>query len=434
MKSIAFITLGCKLNQYESVGMQEQFNTEEYVVVAPESGADYYIVNTCTVTSKTDRRSRHAVRRIVNWNPNAKIIVTGCGAQRDSTEFLNLPNVILVAGNREKNHIRNLIEQTPLAPSPVTYLSSFDDARFDALSISQFGKYTRAFIKIQEGCERKCSYCVIPAVRGPSRSQQPELVLAEITRIVLNGFKEIVLTGIDLGAYGLDLNPSIDLSALLAKISLIPNLERIRLSSIEPTERLSDLLTYLVQNKKICRHLHIPLQSGCNEILTLMGRNYTTDDYAQLIARTKRIEPDVCIGTDVIVAFPGETPELFQKTYSFVESLDIDYLHVFTYSPRKNTAAAGFQGKIEPPEAKKRCHAMRALSLIKANAFRKKLIGCRLNSIILASEDKPTGMQIALTDNYVKVLLRNSSLIPGTLVDVVITEVEDLSCVGQIII
>ncbi len=426
------MTLGCKLNQYESMSIRESLEAAGLRIVAPENGADLYIVNTCTVTGKTDRRSRHAVRRVLKWNPQARIVVTGCSSQRQPEIFQALPNVFLVTGNREKLQIRDLIERCLFSDQPSTIVGDMQSAEFEGLSISTFGKYSRAFLKIQEGCSRSCSYCVIPSVRGPSRSQTLSSVVGEAARISANGFKEIVLTGIDLGTYGLDLDPPQNIIQLVSELIQIPTLARVRLSSIEPTELISELIDLIVSEPRICRHLHVPLQSGSQSILERMQRNYSADFYRRLLIDIKTRDPFICFGADVIVGFPGESDPEFEETYEFIRSLPFSYLHVFTFSPRAGTRAALFDHQIDIPVAKERCHRLRALSVQKAIEFRKQFIDRYLDVIILNTQDPGTGKTIGLSDNYLKIQIDTPSPPAGSLATVSVTEVNGLQMTGRI--
>jgi threonylcarbamoyladenosine tRNA methylthiotransferase MtaB len=430
-KKVAIITLGCKLNQYESMGIEESLEHAGYKIVNRTSGADYYIVNTCTVTAKTDRRSRHAIRQALSWNPNAKIIVTGCGSQRNAREFEHLPNVMLISGNREKIHIPDLIADAEKQTSILTVVDPISEAPFENIPITRFRNYKRAFVKIQDGCDRACSYCVIPSVRGPSRSQQPHLISEEIQSLVRDGsFKEIVLTGVDLGTYGLDLSPATSFLALLKQLVEVDGLQRIRLSSIEPMEFHTDLIDFVTTYPKICKHFHIPLQSGSDTILSKMNRNYTSAEFLDIVTKIKIKEPASCIGADVITAFPGETLDLFEETHAFLCTAHVDYLHVFTYSDRPGTPASRNPEKTTFTDAKDRTHILRALGNEKAIAFRTKMLHQPLQSIILTAKHKQSHLPIALTHNYIQVQIRGRALTAGSIVDVKIEEVRELECLG----
>ncbi len=433
-KTVAFVTLGCKLNQYESMGIAEDLERYGFRVVNSQSGADYYVINTCTVTGKTDRRSRHAIHRVLTWNPKARIIVTGCGVQRNPEEFSHLSNVILIAGNREKNHIGELLHTIETRPEngSCIQVAAMEHATFENIPISRFRNYTRAFVKIQEGCNRACSYCIIPRVRGPSRSQVPDRVIAEISNLSQRGFKEIVLTGVDLGTYGLDLLPPATLTELLHRLVMIPDLARIRLSSIEPMEFSADLIDFITESPKICRHFHIPLQSGCDSVLKRMNRHYTTADYSHIITSIHLRQPMACLGADVVTAFPGETDEEFQITYDFIRQSPLNHLHVFTYSRRDGTPAVHHKGHIDPQIARDRCHKLRELGHQKAMEFRKQLIGQTLLAITLTETDKETSLPTALSDNYIRILLKGPTVEPGRIIPVTIVECDGLTSYGHI--
>ncbi len=366
---VAIRTFGCKLNQYESMGLQEALENAGFSVVSHLEAADFYIINTCTVTGRTDRRSRQATRQALQVNPAAGIIITGCGAQRDFQEFAKMTNVRAVIGNREKNRISEILTELMNRNSNILEISDLEKAPFERLSISRFRNYTRAFVKIQEGCNRSCSYCVIPSVRGPSRSQKLELVIGDIELLVNKGFHEIVLTGIDLGTYGFDLHPKCDLTTLITRIEQIRLLGRVRLSSIEPMEFNTDLINKVTGSEKICSHFHIPLQSGCNRVLKRMNRSYSCEEYSAIVSMIRKNAPHACIGADVIVGFPGETEVDFSETFRFIEENPIDYLHVFSFSIRKGTRAATFPGQNPPEIIKQRSHTLRELGIVKAKRY-----------------------------------------------------------------
>ncbi len=400
-------------------------------IVSPEKGADFYIVNTCTVTGKTDRTSRHAVRRVLKWNPDAGIIVTGCGVHRNACEFKNLPHVVAVVGNGDKSAIVDVLYSL-LRSERFHRVTPLDSSVFQFLPISRFGAYTRAFIKVQEGCDEACSYCIIPSVRGPSRSAEVDSIIQQVRILVQNGFREIVLTGIHLGKYGLDLTPETDLIQLLEKIISTTAMQRIRLSSIEPTDIMGRLIEYIANNSRICRHLHIPLQSGSDQILERMNRSYTTTELMHLLSDIKAKNSDYCIGADFITAFPGETDTHFEETVEFIRSAPIDYLHVFTYSPRPGTPAEKFSGQIHPHIAKKRCHILRSLGMEKARNYREKFIGKAVPAIRLASVDRETKLPVALSDNYIRILIQGHAPPVGDIAAIKIVEFDGSHCYGML--
>jgi threonylcarbamoyladenosine tRNA methylthiotransferase MtaB len=430
---IAIKTLGCKLNQYESMGIREALEHSGFQVVQAREFADIYIINTCTVTGKTDRRSRKATRHVLTLNPQAKIIVTGCGAQRDKRMWTKIPNVFAVIGNREKNNIVRYVHSISEGVTGLVEISDLRHAPFERLAIRRFGSYSRAFIKIQEGCDRHCSYCIIPSVRGRSRSQNPSTIVDDVTRLADQNYSEIVLTGIDLGTYGKDLIPECNLVELLNHLENIPGLERIRLSSIEPMEFNSDLIKKITASSKICRHFHIPLQSASNAILEKMNRSYTIEDYATIVRDIKHASPDACIGADVIAGFPGESEAQFEHAFSFIKSLPLDYLHVFSYSDRDGTPSSKFNNKLPSETIKMRCNLLRNLSNRKAEAFRKRFIGQTLRVVVLGVKDRATDLPQSLSDNYIRVSIKGSPPIKGNLVSIRLESVKGFQCIGKVV-
>ncbi len=431
--SVAIKTLGCKLNQYESMGIREELEHSGFRVVSPWEPADVYIINTCTVTGQTDRRSRKAVRHVLKINPEARIIVTGCGAQRDQTMWTDIPHVSAVIGNIEKNSISLYVNRVVEGNAALVDVSDIKKATFARLKISRFGSYSRAFVKIQEGCDRDCSYCVIPSVRGRSRSMDISGIIDDLRQLVTQNYQEIVLTGIDLGTYGKDLKPQSSLVDLLTQIETIEGLARVRLSSIEPMEFTTDLIKVITGSPRICRHFHIPLQSGSDIVLKRMNRSYTIADYANIINKIKHLSPDSCIGADVIVGFPGETDSDFDQAYSFIESLSVDYLHVFPYSDREGTPSSCFADKIRPDVIKTRSARLRKLSNVKAENFRTRFIGQTLPVVIIGLNDKKTGLPQSLSDNYIRVLLKGDIPAKGQLTNVQLKTVNGLECIGYVI-
>ena len=311
MPSVAFYTLGCKLNQYETEAIREIFLSLNYKEVPYTQIADYYIINTCTVTAKTNRRSRQLVYQAHRRNPQAKIIITGCYAQIASEELQKIPGVSLIIGNNEKSQLIEYLESN--TSNNIFVEDILQVKEYLPLQISQFTGYTRAFVKIQDGCDNFCTYCIVPYVRGPSRSRPLEDIVNEVKRLLDTGYREIVLVAVHLGTYGKDLQSSLTLIDVLENLLKLPKLVRLRLTSIEPTNFTDDLIDFIANEKdKICRHFHIPLQSGDKEILKRMRRPYTPSFYKDLLMRIANKIPDVSIGADVIIGFPSETEENFQ--------------------------------------------------------------------------------------------------------------------------
>ena len=330
--------------------------------------ADVYIINTCTVTHKTDYQSRQLIRRAQKKNPSAQIIVTGCYAQVAAESLKALPGVSIILGNREKQSIADFITGTPVeASGPQVMVSDIEEkAPFKDPPLRTFSKHTRAFLKVQDGCESFCSYCIIPRARGKCRSLDPQETLQRLDTLSSQGFNEVVLTGIHLGAYGIDLTPTSSLLKLLQLIEREKPLSRIRISSLEPMDISPELVELIASSQIICPHLHLPLQSGDSEILKRMNRPYNAPDFQKLITMLVSKIPHLCVGIDVMVGFPGETETHFNNTYRLLEELPVSYLHIFPYSKRENTPAASFPDHI-PPEIVK----IRRDRLIQLNKYKK---------------------------------------------------------------
>jgi threonylcarbamoyladenosine tRNA methylthiotransferase MtaB len=405
MRSVGFITIGCKLNQFETEQMRETVEALGYATCGRREQADVYVINTCTVTSKSDYRSRQAIRRAVRLNPDATIIVTGCYAQLAAEDIAGLEGVDVVAGNAEKQSIATYVglDKQPEALVEVTEAGSFGDVRSHR-KLHGFGGYTRAFVKIQDGCDNRCTYCAVPLARGRSRSKTPEEVTSEIDTLVSAGFKEVVLTGVHLGSYGRDLSPPETLAGLLRRIARMPGPERVRLSSIEPTDFSDELIDLIGRtDSRICPHVHVPLQSGDDRILKLMGRPYTRAFYGDLIRRIAELIPHCGIGADVMVGFPSEDEDAFKSTHDLLRDLPMTYLHVFSFSMRSGTPAPMLTGRVDPGEKKRRSRVLRGLGIRKGLGFRQTLIGKTLEVLVLAR--RVDGLTSGLSANYVQVFL-----------------------------
>lgn len=431
MKKFSFATLGCKLNQYESMGIREMMESKGFEFVPFENKADIYIINTCTVTNKSDFHSRQLIRKTLKRNPDAFIIVTGCYPQINSEKIADIDGVDLIVGNQDKFRIADLITEIKKRKKPDIIVESIADTkRFEAIPITRFSGYTRAFVKIQDGCSNYCSYCIVPYVRGPNRSQDKDKVLEQIKLLIDEGYKEIVLTGVHLGTYGMDLNSGINLSSLLKEILSIKGLKRLRLSSIEPTE-FTDELIDVISSPNICPHLHIPLQSADGEILKRMQRPYTFRFYQELMENLIKVKQDLSIGTDVIVGFPGEKEDNFQNTLKFIENNPFSYLHVFRFSPRPKTGAEKFPGRVGGEEILRRSEIMRSLSRKKSLDFRNRFIGREIEVLILETRDKETNLLVGLTGNYIKVFFDGSDSLMKQLIRIEITDIEGKYTFGK---
>ena len=446
-KTVAIKTVGCKLNQYDAEVIRGLFEEAGYVSRPFEGPADVYILNTCTVTGKSDRDCRRLARQAARRNPGATVIVTGCYAQRDPQALAALPGVSAVVGNEGKWRLPELVANgggniVAVGEQPVC--SPRADTASAPPPLRRFASLTRAFLKIQDGCDERCAYCVVPFARGPSRSRPLPEVLAEAEQLVASGHREIVLVGVHLGAYGKDSGcpEETDLAECLRRLLPLSGLGRLRLSSLEPIEVTAQIIGLLAVEPKLCRHLHLPLQSGDDEVLRRMNRRYRAADYAAVVNEVARAVPGIAIGADVIVGFPGETDEQFRNTCEFIESLPLAYLHVFSYSPRPGTAAASMPNQVSPDAKKRRCHHLRAASESKQAAFRRELLGTHQMVVIErgSGEDESIGgdredgvggdLASGLTDNYVRVRVPNAPA-PGSLVEVEITSVEGMAVEGH---
>jgi len=420
-RTVAFYTLGCKLNQFESYDMEGQFTRRGYRVLPFRESASVYVINTCTVTGKSDYRCRQTIRKARRRNPEATVIAVGCYAQTQPGVLAGMPEVDLVLGNSEKADVFTHLAAVGSERVQVSSLTENVAAPFG--EITGFGSHTRAFVKIQDGCNARCSYCIVPFARGPNRSRPAGDVRRQVERLAAEGYREIVLTGVHLGTWGRELPTPGTLAGLLADLVDVPGLERIRLSSIEPTEFTPELLEIL-PSERICPHLHIPLQSGSTRILRAMRRPYDTGLYAELAGRLFDLMPDLALGADVIAGFPGETEEDFFRTRDFIERLPLAYLHVFPYSKRPGTTAADLPVQVPPEKRDLRARELRRLGAEKAASFRRARIGRSYAALIESQPDGETGLGKALTGNYLKVLVHVPATAANTMQKIRVTRVE----------
>lgn len=397
---VALHTLGCKLNFSETSTIGKQFLNHGFEIVDFKNIADVYLINTCTVTENTDRECRQIVRRALRKNPAAHIIVTGCYAQLNPEDIANIDGVDTVLGNNEKFKLFSIIndfgkrELSCIFVSPTNQLNDFG-----AAYSTDADSRTRAYLKIQDGCDYKCTFCTIPLARGNSRSMNPEDVLDKFKSLVNSEYKEIILTGVNVGDYGKHISKN--LYSLLLKMVVVPGKFRIRISSIEPNLLTDDIISLTADNEKMCRHFHIPLQSGSSEVLKLMQRRYTANFYSSLIDKLKYKIPDIGLGVDVIVGTPGETDKHFKETQNFLNDLQISYLHVFTYSERPNTKAIELNGSVDKMERKERNKILRILSNKKKHSFYNEMIGKELK--VLFESENSTNRIKGFSSNYVRV-------------------------------
>ncbi len=395
---IAFSTLGCKINQYETDLMQQDLASKGNTIVSFDDEADIYIVNTCSVTAKSDYQSRQVIRFAARRARGGRVVVTGCYASTRPEEIKKLPGVSLVINNLEKSIIHDYL--LPKDSSPANDVSSQSPA---TKGPKEARGRTRGFLKIQDGCDNACSYCIVPLARGRSRSAAPEDVLKEFTRQVQADCPEIVLTGIHIGRYGADLSPAMNLTELLTTLVLARGLSRVRLSSIEPKE-ITEAMIGLLGNG-LCRHLHMPLQSGDDTILAAMKRDYTSGFYRDLLQRISNCVPDIALGADVMAGFPGEGDVEFQNTVKLIEMSPLTHLHVFSYSPRLGTEAAAMKNRVPEAVKKQRSETLRDIGKRKNFDFRKKFAGSEVQVVVEDKIDRTTGCFTGFTDNYIRMVI-----------------------------
>lgn len=401
MPKVALTTLGCKVNQFETETMEGLFKQKGYEIVHFDVPADFYIINTCSVTSLGEKKSRQLIHRAARLNKNAVIAVTGCYAQLAPETLKAIDGVRVVIGTRERAHIVELVERAATEHGIVSKVTNIMEAsEFEDIPLFGAPERTRAFLKIQEGCTNFCSYCIIPYARGPLRSRRLERVFSEAEKLVAAGFKEIVLTGIHLGAYGRDLAANVTLTDAARAVLSVGGLRRLRLGSLESIELSPELFTLICNDKRFCRHLHLPLQAGSDEILRAMNRHYDTTEFARLIHHVEHSVPGIAVSTDIIVGFPGETEELFQKSLAFVDGMDFARMHIFPYSPRAGTPAAVMPSQVPETIKKERVHRMQQLADRKAAAFHAGFIG---RTVEVLFETNHTGIADGLTGNYIRV-------------------------------
>ena len=418
MKIAKLLTMGCKVNQYDTQAMGETLRRNGYTLVdadAPHPDTDLYLINTCTVTNTADQKARQTIRRAVRQHPNAKVLVTGCYAESDRTAIETIPGVTFVFGNREKADFQHYLDllhtDTPSTPTPLLSIEPVqhdpvrEHARFSG-GVSDAGTRTRALIKVQDGCSAFCTYCIIPYVRGRMTSRPLEDIDAEARRIAESGIKEIVITGVHLGAYGMDTGRATDIAHILERIHDIDGIERIRFSSIEPMYFPDTLGERMAALPKCMPHFHLPLQAGSDAVLRQMRRRYTTAEFAHLVENLRGVfGSDVGITTDIMVGFPGETDALFQDSCRFVERIGFSQLHVFRYSPRKGTPAATYPDQVPPHVSAARSQTMIALGERLNTEFRQRMLGKQKPVLIEASREGQENRLAGFTDNYLRVLV-----------------------------
>lgn len=422
MATVAFQTLGCKVNHYETEAIWQLFKQGGYDKVDFESIADVYVINTCTVTNTGDKKSRQVIRRAIRKNPDAVICVTGCYAQTSPAEVMAIPGVDIVVGTQDRTKMLGFIEQYKNERKPINAVSNIMKARvYEELDVPSFTDKTRASLKIQEGCNNFCTFCIIPWARGLMRSRDPKEVVVQATQLVQAGYKEIVLTGIHTGGYGEDLK-DYSLAKLLRDLEQVEGLKRIRVSSIEASQITDEVIAAINDSDKVVRHLHIPIQSGSDTVLKRMRRKYTMAFFAERLERLKEVLPQVAITSDVIVGFPGETEEEFQETYDFIAEYKFSELHVFPYSKRTGTPAARMEDQVDEEVKNNRVHQLIELSNQLAKEYASQFEGEVLEVIPEEADKENPGMFIGYSDNYLKVTFPANENLIGQIVKVKITK------------
>ncbi|KYD11112.1 hypothetical protein B4135_3227 [Caldibacillus debilis] len=425
LPTVAFYTLGCKVNHYETEAIWQLFKKKGYERVDFEKEADVYVINTCTVTNTGDKKSRQIIRRAIRKNPDAVVCVTGCYAQTSPAEILAIPGVDVVIGTQDRAKLLDYVEQHQRERRPINGVRNIMRTRvYEELEVPYFTDRTRASLKIQEGCNNFCTFCIIPWARGLMRSRDPKAVIRQARELVDAGYREIVLTGIHTGGYGTDLK-DYNLAMLLRDLEeQVEGLKRLRISSIEASQLTDEVLDVISRSNVIVRHMHIPLQSGSNTVLKRMRRKYSVEYYAERLAKLREIMPDVAVTSDVIVGFPGETEEEFMETYHFIKEQKFAELHVFPFSKRNGTPAARMENQIDEEVKAERVHRLIALSDQLAKEYASRFEGEVLDVIPEEryKEDPKSGLYEGYSDNYLKVVFPATEEMVGKIVRVKITK------------
>lgn len=433
MPTVAFHTLGCKVNHYETEALWQLFKQAGYEKIDFEQSADVYVINTCTVTNTGDKKSRQVIRRAIRRNPEAVVAVTGCYAQTTPHEIMAIPGVDIVVGTSGRDNLIDYVNRYLREREPINAVSNIMKAReYEELDVPEFTDRTRASLKIQEGCNNFCTFCIIPWARGLMRSRKPESVIEQANKLVAAGYKEIVLTGIHTGGYGEDLE-DYNLARLLRELDTkVPGLKRIRISSIEASQITDEVIEVLNSSDKMCRHLHVPLQAGDDNVLKRMRRKYTTDEFRCKIEQLHQALPDVAITTDIIVGFPGETEEMYENGYRFIEEMKFAELHVFPYSKRSGTPAARMEDQVDEEVKNRRVHELIALSDKLALEYSGKFVGDVLEVIPEEpyKEAPDSGLYVGHSDNYLKLVFEANESLVGKICKVRLDEPGSEYCKG----
>ncbi|WP_055668054.1 tRNA (N(6)-L-threonylcarbamoyladenosine(37)-C(2))-methylthiotransferase MtaB [Desnuesiella massiliensis] len=429
---VAFATLGCRVNQYESEAMAEKFIREGYEVVEYTEVAEVYVINTCTVTNMGDKKSRQIIGRARRLNPEAVIAVVGCYSQIAPNEVSNIEGVDVVLGTRNKGDIVYWVNRAREERTQFVNVNEvLKNNLFEDLNIEEYQDKTRAFLKIQDGCNRFCSYCLIPYARGAVCSKEPGKVLDEVKKLANHGFKEIILSGIHTASYGLDLKDKVTLVDLLEEIEKVKGIERVRIGSIDPTFFTEDVVKRIINLNKLCAHFHLSLQSGCDETLKRMNRRYTTKDYENIVNLLRNNFKDVSITTDIIVGFPGETEEEFNTTYEFLKSIKLSKMHIFKFSPRKGTKAATMENQVDGKIKEERSNKIIELNNALEKEFMDRFLGKNLRVLYEKETFVNSGEYEGYTENYLRVVTKgNDNNIIGEILDTKIICIDKDQLIG----
>ncbi|TDT51103.1 tRNA (N(6)-L-threonylcarbamoyladenosine(37)-C(2))-methylthiotransferase MtaB [Fonticella tunisiensis] len=419
MNKAAFYTLGCRVNTYETEAIMEMFIKNGYEIVDFDQYADVYIINTCTVTKISDKKSRQMIRKAKKLNPKSVVAAVGCYVQVAPDEVASIDGVDIIVGTSDKGKILKLIDEYKKNKKQVRHIQNIMNIReFEELEIDEYHDKTRAFLKIQDGCDRFCSYCLIPFARGPVRSRGIENIEKEVKKLSERGFKEIILSGIHVASYGKDIG-NINLVDVIELINGFEGIERIRIGSIDPTFFSDEVIERLEKLHKFCPHFHLSLQSGCDETLKRMNRHYTTDDYRRIVNKIRDTFEDVSITTDIIVGFPGETDEEFKKTYEFLKDIKLSKMHIFKYSPRKGTRAEKLENQVSPEDKERRSKILIELDNELERRFIERFVGRNMKVLF---EEGENGLFKGYTTNYIKVECLDERIKTGEIYEVKLVE------------
>jgi threonylcarbamoyladenosine tRNA methylthiotransferase MtaB len=422
---VAFSTLGCRVNQYETEAMAEKFIREGYEVVDFDQFSDVYVINTCTVTNMSDRKSRQMIGRARRMNENSVIAVVGCYSQVSPDKVSAIEGVDVVLGSRNKGDIVYWVSRSMIENRQIIEVNEvMKDKEFDNLKIEEYQNKTRAFLKIQDGCNRFCSYCLIPFARGGVCSKKSDIVVNEVKELASHGFKEIILSGIHIASYGLDLGKEYNLISILEEINKVDGIERIRIGSIDPTFFSEGVIERIAVIDKLCPHFHLSLQSGCNETLNRMNRQYSAELYKEIVENLRSKIKDVSITTDIIVGFPGETDDEFETTYSFLKEIKLSRMHIFKYSPREGTKAANMNDQVDGNIKDIRSSRLEELNKKLETEFMMKFKNNTMKVLYEQNFNEKNDLYEGYTDNYIKVVAKSNVDIKEKIVPTRLNEVE----------